>query len=32
MGYINGNQLLKLAEPLEKSGYGAYLRNLLAYS
>lgn len=29
MGYIGREQLLKLAEPLEKSGYGSYLRNLL---
>ncbi|MFM8348542.1 MAG: sugar phosphate nucleotidyltransferase, partial [Bacteroidota bacterium] len=28
MGYINREQLLKLAAPLEKSGYGAYLRGL----
>ncbi len=27
MGYINKEQLLKLAEPLMKSGYGAYLKN-----
>ena len=26
MGYINKEQLLKLAEPLMKSGYGAYLK------
>ncbi|GIV36960.1 MAG: glucose-1-phosphate thymidylyltransferase [Cyclobacteriaceae bacterium] len=32
MGYIDRNQLFKLAEPLEKSGYGTYLRNLPAYS
>jgi glucose-1-phosphate thymidylyltransferase len=25
MGYINKAQLLKLAEPLKKSGYGQYL-------
>ncbi len=29
MGFINGEQLLKLAKPLEKSGYGVYLRKLL---
>jgi glucose-1-phosphate thymidylyltransferase len=29
MGYINDAQLLKLAEPLVKSGYGVYLRNLI---
>ncbi len=28
-GWINGEQLLKLAEPLAKSGYGAYLKNLV---
>jgi len=29
MGYINQNQLEKIAKPLEKSGYGRYLLNLL---
>ena len=29
MGYINKNQLNKLAEPLVKSGYGKYLLNLI---
>ncbi|WP_346883829.1 glucose-1-phosphate thymidylyltransferase RfbA [uncultured Algibacter sp.] len=29
MGYINKNQLNKLAEPLLKSGYGEYLRKLI---
>ncbi len=29
MGFINDNQLLKLAEPLRKSGYGEYLIKLL---
>jgi len=29
MGYINAEQLLRLAEPLAKSGYGVYLQNLL---
>lgn len=29
MGYIDGDQLLKLADPLVKSGYGMYLKNLL---
>ena len=29
MGYIDDVQLLKLAEPLVKSGYGVYLRNLI---
>ena len=28
MGYIDRDQLMKLATPLEKSGYGAYLRGL----
>ncbi len=28
-GFINKEQLLKIAEPLEKSGYGKYLRKLL---
>ena len=29
MGYINNQQLLDLSKPLEKSGYGAYLRRLI---
>jgi len=29
MGYINGEKLLKIAEPLRKSGYGEYLVNLV---
>ena len=29
MGYITADELLKLAAPLEKSGYGVYLKNLL---
>jgi glucose-1-phosphate thymidylyltransferase len=29
MGYINKNQLNKIAEPLVKSGYGKYLLNLI---
>ncbi|MCR9105442.1 MAG: glucose-1-phosphate thymidylyltransferase RfbA [Gammaproteobacteria bacterium] len=29
MGYISAEQLLELAKPLEKSGYGVYLQNLL---
>ncbi|GAL65312.1 glucose-1-phosphate thymidylyltransferase [Jejuia pallidilutea] len=29
MGYINKNQLLKLAQPLLKSGYGDYLQQLI---
>lgn len=29
MGYIDGEQLLQLAEPLKKSGYGLYLTELL---
>lgn len=31
MGYINKEQLLALAKPLEKSGYGVYLKNLPDY-
>lgn len=30
-GFINKEQLLELARPLEKSGYGTYLKNLPAY-
>lgn len=30
-GFITKEQLLKLAEPLEKSGYGVYLKNLPEY-
>ena len=29
MGYIDAEQLLKLAEPLKKSGYGQYLANVV---
>src|SRR4051812_26475122 len=29
MGFIDGEQILKLAKPLEKSGYGVYLRKVL---
>jgi glucose-1-phosphate thymidylyltransferase len=29
MGYIDGQQLLNLAEPLAKSGYGLYLKELV---
>jgi len=29
MGWITGNQLMALAEPLRRSGYGGYLLNLL---
>jgi glucose-1-phosphate thymidylyltransferase len=29
MGHIDDDQLLTVAEPLIKSGYGAYLTNLL---
>lgn len=29
MGYITAEQLLKLAEPLKKSGYGKYLQNIV---
>lgn len=32
MGFIDDDQLRKLAEPLRKSGYGEYLINLLKYS
>jgi glucose-1-phosphate thymidylyltransferase len=28
MGYIDSQQLVKLAEPLAKSGYGLYLKEL----
>ncbi len=28
-GFINDEQLLKIAQPLEKSGYGLYLKNLV---
>lgn len=28
MGFINKDQLLQLAKPLEKSGYGIYLKDL----
>ncbi|MFZ4262389.1 sugar phosphate nucleotidyltransferase, partial [Sphingobacterium sp. HJSM2_6] len=28
MGYIDKNQLTKIAEPLKKSGYGEYLVNI----
>lgn len=31
MGFIDADQLLTLAEPLEKSGYGTYLRELLTW-
>ncbi len=29
MGFINDNQLLEIAEPLEKSGYGRYLKKMV---
>ncbi len=29
MGFINKDQLLKLAEPLKKSGYGIYMENIV---
>jgi len=29
MGYINKEQLIKLAQPLLKSGYGDYLQQLV---
>jgi glucose-1-phosphate thymidylyltransferase len=31
MNFINQNQLLELAKPLEKSGYGQYLKSLPNY-
>ncbi len=31
MGYIDANQVEKLAHPLVKSGYGQYLMNMLRY-
>jgi glucose-1-phosphate thymidylyltransferase len=31
MGYITKEALLALAKPLEKSGYGTYLKNLPTY-
>lgn len=31
MGFIDQKQLLELAKPLEKSGYGQYLKNLPSY-
>jgi glucose-1-phosphate thymidylyltransferase len=30
MGYIDEEQLARLAEPLRKSGYGEYLLNVIA--
>jgi len=30
-GFISKDQLLELAKPLEKSGYGIYLKNLPEY-
>ena len=29
MGYIDDHDLLKIADPLSKSGYGDYLKNIL---
>ncbi len=29
MGYINKEQLIKIAEPLKKSGYGEYLMKII---
>ena len=29
MGYIDDDDLLKIADPLSKSGYGDYLKNIL---
>lgn len=31
MGYINKEQLIKIAEPLKKSGYGEYLMKIIKY-
>jgi glucose-1-phosphate thymidylyltransferase len=31
MGYIDANQLEKLARPLMKNGYGQYLMDILHY-
>lgn len=31
MGFINEDQLLRLAEPLVKSGYGSYLKNIVLW-
>jgi glucose-1-phosphate thymidylyltransferase len=31
LGFIDQKQLLELAKPLEKSGYGQYLKNLTNY-
>src|SRR5690606_32401316 len=31
MGFIDGEQLSKLAEPLMKSGYGTYLKQILKW-
>jgi glucose-1-phosphate thymidylyltransferase len=28
-GFINSNQLLEIAQPLKKSGYGAYLEKIV---
>jgi glucose-1-phosphate thymidylyltransferase len=30
-GFISKEQLLEIAKPLEKSGYGVYLKNLPKY-
>jgi glucose-1-phosphate thymidylyltransferase len=32
MGFIQADELAALAEPLEKSGYGEYLRHVLSES
>jgi glucose-1-phosphate thymidylyltransferase len=32
LGWIDDAQLMKLAEPLAKSGYGSYLRSLLEHA
>ena len=31
LGYIDTEKLLKIAEPMKKTGYGQYLRNLIKY-
>jgi len=32
MGYITAEQLVQLAQPLAKSGYGSYMLNLLEHT
>ena len=29
MGFINKDQLLEIAQPLKKSGYGVYIENIV---